>query len=208
MGFGIAFLGYCFLLLHSAGLGVVAAPLLAYGFFLASRLERSFLYASVASLFMLPRGLFVLLDVFLPILGVEISLTNTLPWLNLGTYLLFFIAWFFMVLYQCIAVRNIAIANDHVKLKNSANRQLYFSSLFIAIAVTMVLFSELVDLRVTVFAVVAYYAVLVMNLYFTHTCLVLITSEKQYEEDKKMVEEHNRQVLERKAKDKERNKKR
>ena len=130
------------------------------------------------------------------------------PWLNLGTYLLFFIAWFFMVLYQCIAVRNIAIANDHVKLKNSANRQLYFSSLFIAIAVTMVLFSELVDLRVTVFAVVAYYAVLVMNLYFTHTCLVLITSEKQYEEDKKMVEEHNRQVLERKAKDKERNKKR
>lgn len=208
MGFGIAFLGYCFLLLHSAGLGVVAAPLLAYGFFLASRLERSFLYASVASLFMLPRGLFVLLDVFLPILGVEISLTNTLPWLNLGTYLLFFIAWFFMVLYQCIAVRNIAIANDHVKLKNSANRQLYFSSLFIAIAVTMVLFSELVDLRVTAFAVVAYYAVLVMNLYFTHTCLVLITSEKQYEEDKKMVEEHNRQVLERKAKDKERNKKR
>ena len=208
MGFGIAFLGYCFLLLHSAGLGVVAAPLLAYGFFLASRLERSFLYASVASLFMLPRGLFVLLDVFLPILGVEISQTNTLPWLNLGTYLLFFIAWFFMVLYQCIAVRNIAIANDHVKLKNSANRQLYFSSLFIAIAVTMVLFSELVDLRVTVFAVVAYYAVLVMNLYFTHTCLVLITSEKQYEEDKKMVEEHNRQVLERKAKDKERNKKR
>jgi len=208
MGFGIAFLGYCFLLLHSAGLGVVAAPLLAYGFFRAGRLERSFLYASVASLFMLPRGLFVLLDVFLPILGVEISLTNTLPWLNLGTYLLFFIAWFFMVLYQCIAVRNIAIANDHVKLKNSANRQLYFSSLFIAIAVTMVLFSELVDLRVTVFAVVAYYAVLVMNLYFTHTCLVLITSEKQYEEDKKMVEEHNRQVLERKAKDKERNKKR
>jgi len=208
MGFGIAFLGYCFLLMHAAGFGIIAAPLLAYGFFLASRLERSFLYASVASLFMLPRGLFVLLDVFLPILGVEISLTNTLPWLNLGTYLLFFIAWFFMVLYQCIAVRNIAIANDHVKLKNSANRQLYFSSLFIAIAVTMVLFSELVDLRVTVFAVVAYYAVLVMNLYFTHTCLVLITSEKQYEEDKKMVEEHNRQVLERKAKDKERNKKR
>ena len=208
MGFGIAFLGYCFLLLHSAGLGVVAAPLLAYGFFLASRLERSFLYASVASLFMLPRGLFVLLDVFLPILGVEISLTNTLPWLNLGTYLLFFIAWFFMILYQCIGVRNIAIANDHQKLKNSANRQLYFSSLFIAIAVTMVLFSELVDLRVTIFAVIAYYAVLLMNLFFTHTCLVLITSESQYEKDKEMVAEHNRQVLERKAKDAEKFKKR
>lgn len=208
MGFGIAFLGYCFLLLHSAGLGVVAAPLLAYGFFLASRLERTFLYASVASLFMLPRGLFVLLDVFLPILGVEISLTSTLPWLNLGTYLLFFIAWFFMVMYQCTAVRNIAIANDHGKLKSSANRQLYFSSLFIAIAVTMVLCGELVDLRVTVFAVIAYYVVLVMNLFFTHTCLVLITSEEQYEKDKEMVAEHNRQVLERKAKDKERSKKR
>lgn len=208
MGFGIAFLGYCFLLMHAAGFGIIAAPLLAYGFFLASRLERTFLYASVAALFMLPRGLFVLLDVFVPVLGVDVNLAEQFPWLNLGTYLLFFIAWFFMILYQCIGVRNIAIANDHQKLKNSANRQLYFSSLFIAIAVTMVLFSELVDLRVTIFAVIAYYAVLLMNLFFTHTCLVLITSESQYEKDKEMVAEHNRQVLERKVKDAEKFKKR
>ncbi len=208
MGFGIAFLGYCFLLMHSAGLGIVAAPVLAYGFFLASRLERSFLYASVSALFMLPRGIFVLLDVFLPILGVEINLAQQLPYVNLGTYLLFFIAWFFMLMYQCAGVRNIAVANDHEKLKNSANRQLYISSLFLAIAVTMVICGEVVDVRITTFAAVAYYVVLLMNLFFTHTCLVLITSEEQYEKDKEMVAEHNRQVLERKKKDAERSKKR
>ncbi len=207
MGFGIAFLGYCFLLLHSAGLGIIAAPLLAYGFFLASRLHKAFLYASIAALFMLPRGAFILLDVFLPVIGLDIRLTQSFPWLNLGTYLLFFIAWFFMVLYQCIAVRRIAEENEHTKLKNSANRQLYFSALFIAIAVSMVLFSELVDLRMTVWAVIAYYVVLLMNLFFTHTCLVLITSQEQYEKDKEMVAEHNRQVMERRAKDLEKNKK-
>lgn len=207
MGFGIAFLGYCFLLLHSAGLGIIASPLLAYGFFLASRLEKSFLYASVSALFMLPRGILILLDLFLPVIGVDIQLSQKFPWLNLGTYLLFFIAWFFMILYQCGAVRRIAAENDHTKLKNSANRQLYLSSLFIAIAISMVLFSQLVDIRMTVLAVIAYYVVLLMNMFFTHTCLVLITSEEQYEKDKEMVAEHNRQVMERRAKDLEKSKK-
>ena len=207
MGFGIAFLGYCFLLLHSAGLGILAAPFLAYGFFLASRLEKRFLYASVSALFMLPRGLFVLLDLFLPVLGVDVNVAKEFPLLNLGTYLLFFIAWFFMLLYQCTAVRTIAVANDHTKLKNSANRQLYFSSLFLVLAITMVLCGELVDGRVQIFAGIAYYVVVLMNMFFTHTCFVLITSEAQYEKDKEMVAEHNRRVMERRAKDKERSKK-
>ncbi len=208
MGFGIAFLGYCFLLLHSAGMGIIAAPLLAYGFFLASRLERSFLYASVSALFMLPRGIFVMLDVFLPILGVSEKPSAAFPWLNLGTYLLFFIAWFFMLFYQCTGVRKIAVANNHDKLKGSANRQLYFSALFLAVALSMVICGEIVDGRVTAFAAVAYYVVLFMNLFFTHTCLVLITSAEQYEKDKELVAEHNRTVQEKKARDAEKFKKR
>jgi hypothetical protein len=207
MGFGIAFLGYCFLLLHSAGLGIVAAPMLAYGFFLASRLEKAFLYASVSALFMLPRGIIVLLDLFLPVAGVDYQITTRLPWLNLGSYLLFFIAWFFMVLYHCRAVRRIAAENEHVKLKNAANRQLYLSSLFIAVAISMVLFSQFVDMALTAWALIAYYIVLLSNMFFTHTCLVLITSEDQYEKDKEMVAEHNRQVMERRAKDAEKFKK-
>ena len=208
MGFGIAFLGYCFLLLHSAGLGIVAAPLLAYGFFLASRLDKSFLYASVSALFMLPRGIIVLLDLFLPVAGIDYQITARLPWLNLGSYLLFFIAWFFMIFYHCAAVRRIAAENDHAKLKSSANRQLYLSSLFIAVAISMVLFSQFVDMALTAWALVAYYVVLLSNMFFTHTCLVLITSEDQYEKDKEMVAEHNRQVMERRARDLEKFKKR
>ena len=207
MGFGIAFLGYCFLLLHSAGLGIIAAPMLAYGLFLASRLEKSFLYAAASALFMLPRGIIVLLDLFLPVAGIDYQITASLPGLNLGSYLLFFIAWFFMILYHCAAVRRIAAENEHAKLKSAANRQLYLSSLFIAVAISMVLFSQFVDMALTAWALVAYYIVLLSNMFFTHTCLVLITSEKQYEKDKEMVAEHNRQVMERRARDLEKFKK-
>ena len=66
---------------------------------------------------------------------------------------------------------------------------------------------ELVDGRVQIFAGIAYYVVVLMNMFFTHTCFVLITSEAQYEKDKEMVAEHNRRVMERRAKDKERSKK-
>lgn len=207
MGFGIAFLGYCCLLLHSAGLGVIGAPLLAYGFFLASRLNKYFLYASVSALFMLPRGLFVLVNVFLPVIGFDTDLSAEFPWLNLGTYLLFFVAWFFTVLYQCIAVREIATECGHVKLQNSASRQLYISAVFILLAVSLVIFESLVDVRVATFVYIAYYAVLLFNMYFTHTCLVLITSEKQYEKDKEYVAEENRKAAEKRARDLENGKK-
>jgi hypothetical protein len=75
------------------------------------------------------------------------------------------------------------------------------------LAITMVLCGELVDGRVQIFAGIAYYVVVLMNMFFTHTCFVLITSEAQYEKDKEMVAEHNRRVMERRAKDKERSKK-
>lgn len=201
MGFGIAFLGYCFLLLHSSGLGVIASPLLAYGFFLASRLDKYFAYSSVSALFLLPRGLFLFLNIFLPILGVEVDLAVRFPYLELGTYILFFIAWFFMVMYQCLAVRRIAVSCKHEKLQRMASRQLYITTVVIFFSLSMIIFNNVIDdARILLVSYIAYYVALIMNLYFTHTCLVLITGESQYEQDKRDAAEHNRKVAERKKK--------
>ncbi len=202
MGFGIAFLGYCFLLLHSAGLGAVGAPLLAYGFFLAGRLDPYFYVSSVSALFMLPRGVFVLLDIFLPYFGWEGGLSAPHPWWNLATYLLFFIAWLFTVCGHCAAVKRIALSCEHVKLQRSASRQMYLSAVFIFFAVSMIICQSVIDnAQLLLIAYLAYYVTLLTNLWFTHTCLVLITSEKQYEKDKEYVAEQDRLAAERKAKD-------
>lgn len=197
-------MGYCFLLLHSIGLGVIGAPLLAYGFFLAARLDQAFFAASISALFLLPRGIFVLLNIFLPAMGINIDLSARFPWLDLGTYLLFFVAWFFLIFWHCLGVRRIAAANEHEALQRTANRQLYLSSIVILFAISMVICQHLIrDSRILLIGYLAYYAVLLLNLFFTHTCLVMITSQKQYERDLRDVAEQDRQAAERKARDKE-----
>ncbi|MCH5184166.1 MAG: hypothetical protein J1E00_08330 [Oscillospiraceae bacterium] len=201
MGFGVAFLGYCFLFLHSAGLGVIGAPMLAYGFFLASRLDSHFLRAAIAAMFLLPRGVYVLIDIFLPMAGVNVELSERFPWLNISSYLLFFVAWFFMIFYHCMGVRRIAIECEHEKLQRTASRQLYISALFILLAISLVICQQLVDPQIGSFALIAFYVVLLFNMFFTHTCQVLITSEGQYEKDKQDVEEQNRLAMQKRAKD-------
>ena len=178
--------------------------MLAYGFFLASRLDSYFLRASIASLFLLPRGLYVLMDIFLPMAGFDIELSARFPWLNISSYLLFFVAWFFTIFYHCLGVRRIAKECEHEKLQRTASRQLYISTLFILLAISMVICQQLVDPKIGSFALIAFYIILLFNMFFTHTCQVLITSEGQYEKDKQDVEEQNRLAMQKRAKDMER----
>lgn len=202
MGFGIAFLGYCFLFLHSAGLGVIGAPMIAYGFFLASRLDSYFLGASVSALFLLPRSIFVLFDVVLSATGAEVDLSTRFPWLGLSTYLLFFAAWFFLIFWHCLGVRRIASNCSHEKLLRTSSRQLYISAVFILFAISMVICQSLIDdPRILFIGYIAFYAILLFNLFFTHTCLVLITSERQYEKDKQEAAEQDRLAKQKRAQD-------
>ena len=202
MGFGIAFLGYCFLILHQVGLGVVGVPLLAYGFFLASRLHRYFLGAAVSAVLMLPRAVLILLDIFLPFVGMDAKLTETYPWLNLITYLLFLVAWLSMIFWHCTAVKMIAQENGAEKLEKQAVRRLYISGAVILLALSLVILQQFITEQVIILITyLAIYVVLILQALFTHTCFVLITSEKQYAEDKQYVIEQNREAAEKRAKD-------
>lgn len=204
MGFGIVFLGYCFLLLYQTGLGVVAVPFLAYGYLLASRLNKYFLAASISALAMLPRCVILLLDLFLPIAGVDCHIQESYPTLSLITYILFLLAWLSMTMWHCLAVKQIAKDNDYPKLINQANNRMYFSTVTILLAISLVVMHSIIDNMVIILiAYLAMYAVLIVNLLFSHTCFVLITSEKQYEKDKEYVAEQNRLAAEKKKRDKE-----
>lgn len=183
MGFGIALLGYACLILNEVGGAVLAAPLLAYGFFLASRLNRAFLYAAVSSLVLLPRGVVQLLYATGLINPAET------PALNTVTFFLYMAAWLAMSFFWLSAVKEIAAECGEKKLERKAGNRLYFTAAFILFAC----FSKLIDMvagsGVFGFSLVPIeyllqYATIIINILFLHTCFILITSERQDEEDK------------------------
>lgn len=197
MGFGIALIGYAFLLLHEIGFGIFAAPVLAYGFFLASRLNGGFLRAAVSSLFILPRGILQFLSV-LGILNID-----EMPTANTVTFMLFLAAWIFMSYFWLKAVIEISQDCGAEKLERQARNRLVFTVciLVLSAAVGIANIFGLLGIYAYTIAMVQYvlqYAVIFVNLIFLHTCFVLITSEKQYEKDKQQIAIERAQKLKKK----------
>ncbi len=197
MGFGIALIGYAFLLFNIAGGAVIGAPLLAYGFFLASRLEKYFLNASISALFMLPHGI-VQLSALL--FGFEPSVT-----LDMVVRILYVGAWLVMSFFWLLAVAKIARENRADKLELQARNRLVFTIVFVSIA----FFAEILAIggafgnyggMVVSVKYVIEYAAIFVNLFFLHTCFVLITSERQYEKDKQQLAQERAKEMEKRHK--------
>lgn len=183
MGFGIALIGYACLILTGTGGELLAPPLLAYGFFLASRLNGRFLHAAVSSLFMLPRGIVQLLSV----LGV-IDL-NSMAVLNTATFIVNLAAWLTMSFFWLSAVVEIARDCGAERLEFQARNRLVFTVMFIMLVIgvrIMNIGGFLGEFAGAMIAVefILQYVVIIVNALFLHTCFVLITSERQYEKDK------------------------
>lgn len=200
MGFGIALLGYACLILNEVGGAVIAAPLLAYGFFLASRLNRGFLYAAVSALLLLPRGVVQLLYA-----AGLISSAET-PALNTVTFFLYMAAWLVMSFFWLSAVRDIAVECGEKKLERKASNRLYFTAAFIFFACVTKLIDMVAGSGVFGFSLVPIeyllqYATIIINILFLHTCFILITSERQYEEDKHYIAREKAHALEKRMKE-------
>ena len=194
MGFGIALLGYCCFALYEIGGGVLAAPLLAYGFFLASRLEKNFLRAAVSALFLLPRGILQLLIVF------GVFDINTIPTINTATYIVHLCAWLMMSYFWMTAVINIARECNAPKLERSAQYRLVITAAFIVFALAAGVLNILGMLgsigdSVTSIQFILQYVVIIINILFLHTCFVLITSERQYEKDKQQLAKEQNEAI-------------
>ena len=194
MGFGVALIGYAFLLLNEVGGGLFAALILGYGFFLASRLDDGFLRASISALFMVPHGILSLCITF------GLFSAEDLPTLYLITLLLHLLAWMMTSYFWLSAVIRIARSNSAAKLENKARNRLVFTVLFLfasAFLHVAGLGGLLGNYAATVSAVlfILQYAVIFINFFFLHTCFILITGERQYEKDmQEMARERAKQL--------------
>ena len=202
MGFGIALIGHAFLLLGEFGGAVIAVPLLAYGFFLASRFDKRLLYAAVSSIFMLPRGIINFLNAF------SIIDINTMPTLNTVTFMLYLAAWFVMTFFWLTSIAAIARENGAKKLERQAIRRLYFTGIFILFAVItdcLNIADKLGPAGASVMTLqyIIQYSVIIINSLFMHTCFILITSEKQYEKDRQYIANENAKIAQKQQEDRE-----
>ncbi len=199
MGFGIALIGYAFLLMTGTGGEIIASLMLGYGFFLASRLNAKFLSAAVSALFMLPRGIvngLTVLNVF--------NIDNH-PTISTITFLIYLMAWMMMSYFWLMAVIEIARENSATKLENQARNRLVFTIAFIFIVIVARLLPMVSGIGIAgSFAAIEFilqYVVIFVNLFFLHTCFILITSEAQYAKDKQQIAKERADALEKKYKE-------
>lgn len=195
MGFGIALIGYAFLLLNLMGGAMFGAPLLAYGFFLASRLERYFLNAAISALFMLPHGIMQF--------SALVGNFDPNPTLDMALRTLYTFAWITMSFFWLIAVAKIARENKAERLEQQARNRIVFTVVFVSVSfLAEVLavggaFGQYGIFVSSVKYIIEYTAIFV-NLFFLHTCFVLITSESQYEKDKQEIAKKRADALQKK----------
>ncbi|HOJ47804.1 MAG TPA: hypothetical protein PLD48_02895 [Bacillota bacterium] len=194
MGFGIATIGYGFLLTYEAGGGVVASILLAYGFYLASRFHKRFLAAAFSALAMFPHSLFILLDVLQVLELKENTLFHSI------SYTIFILAWLSMSFHYLMAVKDIAVENNSKKLENKAMNRMYITAVFLLGALSILIFREVAPAPLAGMLYALQYLVIVLNFLFLHTCFIQITSEKQYEKDKQLLAEEDKKLLEKRKK--------
>ncbi len=201
MGFGIALFGYGFLLLNEVGGALFGVVLLAYGFFLASRLEAGFMRASVSSLFMLPRGILLFFDI-LGIVDID-----TIPTVNVITFILYLTAWALMSYFWLGSVVKIAKDCKAERLEIQARKRLVFTvfaislALFAGVANLLGVLGELAFM-VSMAQYILQYAVIFVNIMFLHTCFVLITSEAQYQQDKQQLAAERAKAIEKRYNEK------
>lgn len=200
MGFGIALIGYAFLLMGDVGGALFAAPVLAYGFFLASRLESNFLRASISALFMLPRGIFMIIYSLVDLKNSpHLALINTF---NGITFILFQLAWLTMSFFWLTAVMNIAKECNSAMILKRARITQAFTVPYIVIATVITMLSTSgIELpyagAASVILFILMYLVIIINIVMLHTCFVLITSERQYEKDKQRLAKERAEAIKR-----------
>jgi succinate dehydrogenase hydrophobic anchor subunit len=187
MGLGIATLGYGFLLTQWAGGGIIAAPVLAYGFYLASRTNKRFLAAAVSALLMLPYSVLLLLDLFARLEVFSFNTFNQDAVYYRIMHSLFLLAWISMSYYYLTAIKQIAEDNNSKKLRSKASNRHYLTQIILIGSFCLIIFENIITPEIPAFFFVMQYVIIIINVLFLHTCFILITTERQYERDKRKI---------------------
>ncbi len=172
MGFGIFTIGCLALLAIDWGGTALAGAILAYGLYLASRLDSRFKTGAVCALCMIPHGFVLLLEI---VLDIDVNVT-----LKTITEVLMLLGWAGMMFMLFIGVRRIAIDNGVKKLANRCDRLMYFYGLYFACELGLKI---LPMPQMSVVLMIARYIFVIIGVLFAHYCFVHISTQEQTEKD-------------------------
>lgn len=172
MGFGIVTIGCLSLLLIDWGGSLLAGLLCAYGLYLASRLEKRYLYGAFSSLLMIPHGIVLLLDFVL-----ELEINGTVSSI---TYIMLMLGWAGSMFFLLTGTRRITLENGAKKFESRCNTFLYFCLIYFA-AETVANLGGFVQMQMIM--AVAKYIIIILMIWFAHTCFVYISTPEQTQKD-------------------------
>ena len=184
MGFGIIILGYILTLLDTFGGGIVGCPLMAYGFYRASRVNTRFGICSIISL----------ISLYEPVLQVmAIFKVSTAPLVSYFVKLALIFTF-----YTCVV--EIAREGKAEKLEKGAMLRLYFN----CAAFGFMIISAFADLSgMQLFINIAYVVAGVINILFLWDCASKITTREQMTKDRlalKRIDDEERKKKEKRDK--------
>ncbi len=182
MGFGIATLGYGFLLTYTLGGGVIGVPLIMYGFYKAAATERRFLYACISGTFMLPYSVLLLLTHFPSILSIG---QDTMIYQTF--YAVFLLAWISMTFYFYSGVKIIALNNKADRLLKKANNRMILTIAVLFLGFLFFLNESIASVELVLGVFLALHIIIILNVWFLHSCFLIITTASQWEKDKELI---------------------
>lgn len=192
MGFGIIILGYILTLLDTFGGGIVGCPLMAYGFYRASRVNSRFGICSIISLISLYEPVLQVMAIF-KVINSESAAFSTA---HLVSYFVKLALIF--TFYTCVV--EIAREGKAEKLEKGAMLRLYFN----CAAFGFMIISAFADLSgMQLFINIAYVVAGVINILFLWDCASKITTREQMTKDRlalKRIDDEERKKKEKRDK--------
>ncbi|MDD4125576.1 MAG: hypothetical protein PHW77_07635, partial [Eubacteriales bacterium] len=175
MGFGICSLGYLMIIFDSIGGGLIGWPLLAYGFWKLSSVNKSFKTASVLSILALEYSVVNFL-----VICEFISDEKMFYRVSYAAYLAIMAALHYAFM---MAIRQTAQKGGSAKLANGAASRLYMTEVFYFWALIIIFLPSLNTGTLSMLLILFRYCVGFINLLFLYTCYAQITTASQMEKE-------------------------
>lgn len=176
MGFGIVLLGYVLSMFDSFGGGIIGYPLMAYGFYRASRVNAGFRASALLSLAMMYDPVWQIL-ILLKVMSGDSRIYQIAHVASFGIKLLLIISFY-------LGVREIARQGKSAKLERGAISRLYFN----CVASLFMIVSAFVNFKETQIAInIAFIIAGIVNMLFLLDCASKITTGDRMAEEKRQL---------------------
>ncbi len=181
MGFGLCVIGYLMIIFDSMGGGVIGWPVLAYGFWKLSSVNKNFKTASVLSAAALVYSVINLMTIFGYISG-----EGTLYRVSYAAYLAVIASLHFAFM---TAISKTARRGGSAKLANGALSRLYLTEVFYLWTIIIIFIPSINAGTMSILLIIFRYFVGFFNLWFLYTCFTRITTAAELKKVQKFLDD-------------------